>query len=315
MNRFTQQDIAAYTTMSWDDIYAEERAAYEELDNSGTKSFTEEEQTKLDYNWQQFLTEWREKQRKNKEELQKEWGEDELEENSEFEKVAINSFDIQLPDTVDGLNKSAEQDVFYYMPAKLRELVIHHKFIMEVLSYYVPLYMVEPSMNEYFTLDYVIEEAKSNGLFYRKLYCVKGNYMVIFFNFSDRTDEVMVKDYKKNKSLMSHDEIEEIEKKIEEMKAAESESDSEEGDEMEADGIMVDNDVNESVKISETLIDIDTSDVNSYIYSNMVVALICTIKVDTLLPYMKGKTLLLIRHEKFAEVGCKFHNIYFLPTC
>jgi hypothetical protein len=147
---------------------------------------------------------------------------------------------------------------------------------------------------------------------FRKMHCVKGNYAVVFFNFTNRTDEVMMEDYKRNKEMVMYDEGMVIEKKIEDIETRKI------ADTMEVnDGTVriVENESESNIEIKQEDVITNLDDVTDYIYSTMCVAIFYHLEKPSLPPMVRDRTCVIIRWEKYPKIKCKFHNLYFLPSC
>lgn len=319
LRKLTKAEISAYEAMSWDDLRQEELEAYKEAElENQQQRLTEEEQSKIEEDWAVFMREYAEYSKKRAKEV---YG-DNIPQPGDVpieKQLIIPSFELLLPKTIEGLNEEAEKDPFYYIPNNIREHIIHHDYVINLLSYYMTSRIIHYYDNQWETLGFMVEEASSSGLIFRKMYAVHSNYVVLFFNFTDRTEDTMIEDFKKNKKIITYEESKEMKKKIEEIEAkmAIENIDALEQNEDIRVGNAVELDDNEtdSVIIDEQSMNFDSSDVNSYVYSTLTVVIICRTDPKRFPVNIAEKLFAVIRYEKFESMPCMFHNMYLLPSC
>lgn len=319
--KLTPDQLNTYSKKTWKELEYELNAAYDEvaasdeMETEKNKSLSKSEKEEMDKvaetEFQSLLSAYRDVHEKRINEIHPAF--ENPKEVAPGKSIKIDKFKLGLPDTLKELNPEAEEDMFYYLPTEIRSAIIFHGYMLEIYSHFLPEYISQPSKNVVETIDFHIEAAKSNGLFFRKMHVVKGNYAVIFYNFTDRTDEVMIEDYKKNAHMMMYDESAMVKKKmneIEERQAADSIQ-----DEVEGDMILLDGEQESSVEIKEYEVLFKSEDVSSYLYSSAAIAIFYSLERSSVPNQISDRTAVIIRPEKYPKMRGKFHNMYILPSC
>lgn len=215
--KFTVEEINAYKSQTQDEYDQEVLEAYEEAEEIYHKKFEKAwDEGKIDKEqFFKFAYEY-EKKMREQQDLMGFLGLDEIlaEKEKKEQKINIKSFELPFPNVLKELPPEMHSNMFYYTPKEILPYIKHHEFLIDLQSFYKSQYILQPERNEYEALSLIMETALSNGLAFRKMYSIKGNYIVIFFNFSNRMDESMTEDYYANAELMTYEESAKIEQKI-----------------------------------------------------------------------------------------------------
>lgn len=324
VRKMLPEEIDRIKKMKWQDIDDELEEAYEEYarENPEQSGNPQVNQDKIMYDeWSQYFKDIASNDTKPFHQiLEEEEDPEEAKDESvktggvkddHKKRIHVDEIKIGLPESLDVLNKDALKDIFYYIPNDIRVYIVHHDFMMEMLSHYMSEYITQPSKNKFEPIGLVIENAKKVGLAYRKMYCVKGKYAVLFLSFSDRIDETMVEDFMLNAEMMMYDEAMEIEKRIEEQEKRDMATDPNidllDGSIVRLDGRGEDNEKSSFITIKghDTILSI--SETQDYIYSNVNVMIYYELDIETVPQVIKDNTVIVIHHEKYSKMMCKFH--------
>lgn len=305
--RMTKDEIQQLRDMSWVEYDKELREAYAEIEPE--LSGKEEEINMETEQWQNFLNNYPNLRNNTLSEL----GLDSTDKKDDNVSITIQEFTIGLPNSLAKLAKEASSDIFYYIPDQLREFIVHHEYIIELMSNYFPEYIAQPDRREFEPLVYVMEYAYSLGLAFRKMFCVQGEYAAIFLTYTSRTDDTMIQDFKSNANIMLFEESIAIERKIEELEKRKR------ANEGILDGsitIMEDGNNNgqHNIKIEPQDTVINYQEATEYIYSSLTVLIFFELDKKSLPSIIEDKTAMIIDWNKYPNIMCKFHHMYVLPS-
>lgn len=304
--KMSKEQIQAIKDMSWSDYDKELVDAYAEAEEEMGKK--EQEEVSLDTaEWKDFMRTYAE-HRSNK--LNDFGIKDGTRPDQGEVKITVKEFSIGLPDSLDKLDPKSYQDLYYYMPEELREFIVHHDYMIELLSGFLPDYIMQPELNEFETLKYLMEYSYSYGLTFRKMYCIKGSYCCIFFTFTSRTNDTLIEDFKSNSNIMMYEEAIVIEKNINEMEKRKA------ADARITDGSisLLTGEESSSIKIKGGETIISYQEATEYIYSSLTVMVFYELDKKTIPSRIVEDSAMIIRWEKYPDIRCKFHHLYILPS-
>lgn len=215
--KFTAEEINAYKSQTADEYDAELLEAYDEEEAIFTQKFEKAwDEGKIDQEqFFKFAYEY-EKTMRERQELMGFLGLDEIlaEHQKNQQTINVKGFELPFPSALKDLPAEMHSNMYYYTPKEILPYIKNHEFLIDLCGFYKSQYILQPEKNEYETLSLIMETALSNGLTFRKMYSIKGNYVVIFFTFTNRMDESMTEDYFANAELMTYEESSKIEQRI-----------------------------------------------------------------------------------------------------
>jgi hypothetical protein len=235
--------------------------------------------------------------------------------------LVFDSIKIDLPDTLDKFGSDITSDAFKYIPEEVRDHLIDNRIIIHILAIrYLPYY-VESYRKKHCPerLSLIVEGANSVGLGFRKAVFSGKEYFAVFFNFSIRRDEVLIKEFKSNKKYMRYEDIQNMDI---------DEKDEEDGDSLKKHESLKRKDEEEDVQAQDTIYSLaksingekfkfNSQDVNSYIYSELMVIIFYKIdKEKSDFTEISGydKKLVIFGLEGYEKVYGTFSFLLFVPN-